>query len=304
MPQQGKILRITIVGYLNPPLAFWHSLEDLARLCRFGRTKLQLEELLGLLDLEQVEENLFRAFHPEARERRLYGGQIMAQALVAAARTASERVIHSVHGYFLRPGDPKVPAIIKVERLRDGGSFSSRRVVVVQNGEAIFNMDLSFQAEEAGLEHQDEMPDLRPPVPEKIPEYLFADAFVTWRHEFRRLQSSEPQPPEQFVWFKCNGEVPNDPLIQASLLLYESDNTLLGTARLPHRGSYDRESMQVASLDHAMWFHGPFDLSEWMLYAQDSPSTSQSRGLTRGRIFTQNGRLVANTIQEGLIRIR
>ncbi|MDG2278368.1 MAG: acyl-CoA thioesterase II [Pseudomonadales bacterium] len=265
---------------------------------------MQLEELLGLLDLEQVEENLFRALHPQAREGRLYGGQIMAQALVAAARTVDERIVHSVHGYFLRPGDPKVPAIIKVERLRDGGSFSSRRVVVVQRGEAIFNMDLSFQAEETGLVHQDPMPALVPPEPEKIPKHLFAGAFLTWRHEFRRLQSDEPQPPEQFVWFKTNGEVPDDPLLQASLLLYESDNTLLGTARLPHRGKYERATMQVASLDHAMWFHGSFDLSEWMLYAQDSPSTSQSRGLTRGRIFTQAGRLVANTIQEGLIRIR
>ena len=166
-----------------------------------------------MLDLEQVEENLFRAFHPQAREGRLYGGQIMAQALVAAARTVDDRIIHSVHGYFLRPGDPKVPAIIKVERLRDGGSFSSRRVVVVQRGEAIFNMDLSFQAEETGLVHQDPMPALVPPEPEKIPKHLFAGAFLTWRHEFRRLQSDEPQPPEQFVWFKTNGEVPDGPFL-------------------------------------------------------------------------------------------
>lgn len=266
---------------------------------------MQLDELLNLLDLEQVEENLFRAQHPHDRQHRLYGGQIMAQALMAAARTVSEeRHVHSIHGYFLRPGTPAVPAVIKVERLRDGRSFSSRRIVVVQNGEAIFNMDLSFQISEGGLAHQDPMPDLAPPEPDKIPEHLFAEPFVTWRHEFRRLQSNSPQPPEQFVWFRCNGKAPADRLIQSCLLVYESDNTLLGTARLAHRGRYDRDTMQVASLDHAMWFHADFDVNEWMLYAQDSPSTSQSRGLTRGRIFTRDGRLIASTTQEGLIRLR
>ena len=266
---------------------------------------MQLDELLEILDLEQVEENLFRAYHPKDRERRLYGGQIMAQALMAAARTVdSERPVHSLHGYFLRPGDPKRPAIIKVERLRDGGSFSMRRVLVLQNGEAIFNMDLSFHIREEGLKHHIDMPELMPPAPEQIPEYLYADPFLTWRHEFRRLQSDHPQPPEMFVWFKTNGAVPSDPLLQTCLLVYESDNTLLSTARLPHRGKFDREKMQVASLDHAMWFHDDFDISEWLLYAQDSPSTSQSRGLTRGRVYTQDGRLIANTMQEGLIRVR
>lgn len=266
---------------------------------------MQLDELLDLLDLEQVEENLFRALHPQDRKHRLYGGQIMAQALMAAARTVpAERHVHSLHGYFLRPGTPAVPAVIKVERLRDGGAFSSRRIVVVQKGEAIFNMDLSFQTTESGLVHQDTMPGLTPPDPDKIPDYLYAEPFVTWRHEFRRLQSESPQPPEQFVWFRSNGEAPADRLMQTCLLVYESDNTLLGTSRLPHRGRYDRDTMQVASLDHAMWFFGDFDINDWMLYAQDSPSTSHSRGLTRGRIFTRTGRLVATTTQEGLIRLR
>lgn len=264
----------------------------------------QLDQLIQLLDLEQVEENLFRAYHPADRERRLYGGQIMAQALMAAARTVDAgRAVHSLHGYFLRPGDPKVPAVIKVERLRDGRSFSSRRILVVQHGEAIFSMDTSFQVGEEGLTHQILMPDLQPPPPDKIPEYLYDSAFITWRNEFRRLQSSSPQPPEQFVWFKSHGEVPDDPILHACLLVYESDNTLLGTSRLPHRGSYKPDAMQVASLDHAMWFHQSVDVNQWLLYAQDSPSASAGRGLTRGTIFNQQGQLVASTVQEGLIRL-
>ncbi len=265
----------------------------------------QLQQLIELLKLEQVEENLFRAFHPEDRQRRLYGGQIMAQALMAAAQTVeTERAVHSLHGYFLRPGDPKVPAVIKVERLRDGRSFSTRRILVVQHGEAIFSMDASFQVGEEGLTHQELMPDLQPPEAEKIPAYLYDSAFITWRNEFRRLQSSTPQPPEQFVWFKSNGEVPADPILHACLLVYESDNTLLGTSRLPHRGEYEPDRMQVASLDHAMWFHQPVDVNQWLLYAQDSPSASAGRGLTRGNIFSEDGQLVASTVQEGLIRLR
>ncbi|MEQ8689725.1 MAG: acyl-CoA thioesterase II [Pseudomonadales bacterium] len=271
---------------------------------------MQLAELLELLQLTQIEENLFRAVHPQDRTTRLYGGQIMAQAAMAAALTvragevSGNRVLHSLHGYFLRPGDPAVPAIIKVEATRDGGSFSHRRVLVVQHGEPIFNMDLSFQEPEQGLTHQAPMPELTPPTEDKIPEYLYADPFITWRFEFRRLQSETPQPPEQFVWFKANGRVPDDPLLQTCLLIYESDNTLLGTARLPHRGRFQRERMQGASLDHAMWLHGPVDLNEWHLYAQDSPSTSEARGLTRGMIYNHEGVLVANTVQEGLIRVR
>ena len=267
----------------------------------------QLSELIDILDLEQIEENLFRATHPEARKHRLYGGQIMAQALMASAQTVdSGRLVHSLHGYFLRPGDPKVPAVIKVERLRDGRSFSSRRALVVQRGEAIFSMDSSFQVPEVGREHQADLnrPDLVPPPEDKLPDYLYDSAFITWRHEFRRLQAQSPQPPEQFVWFKSNGEVPNDPILQACLLVFESDNTLIGTSRLPHRGSFDRDKMQVASLDHAMWFHHAADVNEWLLYAQDSPSTSSGRGISRGSIYTEAGILVASTVQEGLIRVR
>ncbi|MGK0221389.1 MAG: acyl-CoA thioesterase-2 [Limisphaerales bacterium] len=266
-----------------------------------------MPELLSLMNLEQIEENLFRASHPVGRTGRLYGGQIMAQATMAAAYTVRDaeppRILHSLHGYFLRPGDPSVPAIIQVERSRDGQSFSNRRVLVVQHGEPIFSMDLSFHIAEPGFSHFDPMPDLLPPEDDKIPDYLYDSPFITWRFEFRRLQSETPQPPQQFVWFKANGEVPDDPLLQTCLLVYESDNTLLGTTRLPHRGQFEREKMQVASLDHAMWFHQGVDLNQWHLYAQDSPSTSHSRGLSRGSIYTRDGHLVASTVQEGLIRL-
>lgn len=265
----------------------------------------KLQELLALLALEQIEENIFRAQHPAGRQGRLYGGQIMAQALMAGGRTVSPELrVHSLHGYFLRPGDPRVPAVIRVERARDGKSFATRRILVTQRGEAIFNMDASFQIVESGLDHQATMPELKPPPEEKIPQALFDAPFVTWRHEFRRLQSELPQPPEQFVWFKPTGRVPPEHLIAASLLVFESDNVLIGTARLPHRGRFKREQMQVASLDHAMWFHRPIELNQWLLYAIDSPSASQARGFARGNIFSQSGELLASTVQEGLIRVR
>ena len=229
----------------------------------------------------------------------------MAQALMAGGRTVETHLrVHSLHGYFLRPGDPRVPAVIRVERARDGRSFAMRRILVTQRGEAIFNMDASFQVVESGLDHQADMPDLTPPPEEKIPPALFDAPFVTWRHEFRRLQSDTPQPPEQFVWFKPTGRAPSEHLVAASLLVFESDNVLIGTARLPHRGRFKRERMQVASLDHAMWFHRPIELNQWLLYAIDSPSACHGRGFARGNIFSQSGELLASTVQEGLIRLR
>jgi len=266
----------------------------------------QLQELVGLLELEQVEENLFRAYHPAAREGRLYGGQIMAQALMAASATigSPERLVHSLHGYFLRPGDPRMPAVIQVERLRDGTSFSARSVRVVQKGEVIFHMDASFQVPQQGLEHQCDMPKSRPPEAHKIPDYLLEGPFLSWREDFRRLVSADPQPPQQLVWFKSNGPVPKDPATQAALLVYESDNVLLGTSRLPHRGQYDPNHMQSASLDHAIWFHHSVDVSQWLLYSLDAPTSQAGRGLNRGLIFNQQGQLIASTVQEGLIRTR
>jgi acyl-CoA thioesterase-2 len=286
-----------------------------------------LNQLLRLLDLEQIEVNLFRAQHPpERRERlsrrrerlsrsgerlsksgeRLYGGQIIAQALMAAARSApADRFVHSLHGYFLRPGDPSVAALIEVESIRDGASFTTRRVVVRQQGRAIFNMDASMQVIEDGLSHQANMPKgLTPPSPADIPVGFADRPFISWRYDHRLLSEDAPQPPQQKIWFKTNGLVPDNPLLHASLLVYESDNVLLGTARLPHRGSFKREIMQVASLDHAVWFHNKFRVDEWLLYCVESPSASNARGYSRGSIFTEDGRLVASTMQEGLIRNR
>ena len=267
----------------------------------------KLAELLALLDLEQIEKNLFRAFHPAGRTHRLYGGQIMAQALMAAIRTvAAERLPHSLHGYFLRPGDPQVPALIDVERIRDGRSFSTRRIVVIQNGQAIFNMDASFQLPESGLEHQADMPPLAPPLLAKVPRALREDVFLAWRQEHKALRDEVPHPPRQHIWFRTNGDLPDDAALQACLLVYESDNALLSTGRLPHRGSFDRARLQMASLDHAMWFHQPavaaWRADNWLLYALDSPSTSSARCYNRGQIFTEQGQLIASTMQEGLMR--
>jgi len=190
-----------------------------------------LEELLELLTLERIDKHLFRAFHPKEREHRLYGGQIMAQALRAAAYTApDDRAVHSLHGYFLRPGDPKVPALIDVEPIRDGRAFSTRRVVVIQHGQAIFNMDASFQVSEPGLTHQMPKPDRQPPTDDMVPKEMRDWTFLGWRHDHKRLSSSEAQPPYQDLWFKANGRVPDEPILHACLAVYESDNALFGHA--------------------------------------------------------------------------
>jgi acyl-CoA thioesterase II len=269
----------------------------------------RLEELLRLLTLERIELNLFRAYHPAGRTGRLYGGQIMAQAMKAAICTVdAERLPHSLHGYFLRPGDPSVPALIDVERLRDGRSFTTRRVVVSQHGQAIFNMDVSFQRAEPGLTHQLEMPPLRPPPEAKIPRALKEEPFIAWRHEHKALVEDQPQPPRQHIWFRASGALEDDATLHTCLLVYESDNALLSTGRMPHRGSFVRSRLQMASLDHAMWFHQPaltaWRADQWLLYALDSPSTSAARGYNRGLIFTDTGLLVASTMQEGLMRQR
>ncbi|MEZ5559938.1 MAG: acyl-CoA thioesterase II [Pseudomonadales bacterium] len=272
-------------------------------------TSARLTETIGLLDIERIERNLFRAYHPAGRTGRLYGGQIMAQATMAAARTVeTDRHLHSLHGYFLRPGDPAVPALIDVERLRDGRSFSTRRVVVIQHGQAIFNMDLSFQVREPGLEHQAPMPPFTPPPLAKVPAELKQGVFLEWREEHKALLQERPHPPRQHIWFRSNGVLPDDAVLHTCLLVYESDNALLSTGRLPHRGSFVRERLQMASLDHAMWIHhdalSAWRADEWLLYALDSPSTSAARGYNRGQIFTAAGKLIASTMQEGLMRQR
>lgn len=268
-------------------------------------TETPLGELIRLLELEQIEENLFRGFHPAGRKHRLFGGQIIAQSLMAAARTVDrDRPVHSLHAYFLRPGDPRTPAIIDVERIRDGRSFTTRRVVVIQNGEAIFNMDVSFQVREEGLHHAIEMPDLTPPADDEVPDAIKQWPFIAYQVDYAKSLEQKPQPPIKNIWLKANGPVPDDPLMHTALLAYESDSALLSTSRLPHRGNFKREKMQMASLDHAIWFHEPFRVDEWLLYTMESTNASGARGYNRGMIFTADGRLVASCMQEGLMRKR
>lgn len=269
----------------------------------------QLQTLLDLLDLEQIEKYLFRAYHPPERQHRLYGGQIMAQALKAAAATVdTDRLPHSLHGYFLRPGDPSVPALIDVEPVRDGRSFSTRNVVVIQHGQAIFSMTTSFQVRETGFSHQVPMPPREPPTDDMVPVELRNSAFLGWRHDHKRLRSNSAQPPLQDMWFKANGQVPDDAIVHACLAVFESDNALLGTARMPHRDRMNRARLQMASLDHAMWFHASpltqWRADDWLLYSLEAPSASAARGFNRGMIFTAGGTLVASTMQEGLMRQR
>jgi acyl-CoA thioesterase-2 len=279
-----------------------------------------MDGLLQTLDLEHLEENLFRGVSPQVGWQRVFGGQVIGQALVAAQRTVvADRFVHSLHAYFMRPGDPSVPIVYEVDRIRDGGSFTTRRVVAVQHGAAIFALSASFQAEEAGLDHQ-----IAPPaVPQ--PETLMGEAemkaaFLAHAPEAVRRYWEQPRPieirpvslkhyisrekqePVQHVWIKATGPVPDDRRIAAAVLAYVSDMTLLDTSLRAHGTSIFDRSLQVASLDHAMWFHRPFQLDDWLLYTQDSPSTSGARGMNRGSIFDRSGNLLASVAQEGLIR--
>ncbi|MBB4631423.1 acyl-CoA thioesterase II [Sphingosinicella soli] len=286
------------------------------------RPEEMVADLVSALDLERIEENLFRGSNMPEGFRRLFGGQVIAQALVAASRTvAADRPAHSLHAYFMREGDASVPVVYQVERDRDGKSFSTRRVIAIQHGRPIFNMAASFQIEEKGLEHQFDMPD----VPD--PETLMSDA--EWRRqfidqvpeahlerflqerpiEFRRVESSvsgnsAPRPPRQNIWFKAMAPVPDDSALHACMLAYASDMTLLSTSLLPHNDAGWDDRIQVASLDHALWFHAPFRIDDWLLYAQDSPRASGARGMNRGLIYNRDGVLVASVAQEGLIRKR
>jgi acyl-CoA thioesterase II len=280
-----------------------------------------IETLLQILDLEELERNLFRGLSPQVGWQRVFGGQVIGQALVAAARTVEGRTVHSLHCYFLRPGDPLVPILYEVDRIRDGNSFATRRVVAIQHGEAIFTMAASFQIEEPGLDHQIPMPDV--PPPEKLPsEAELKEAYLHnapdavskyWQRErpielrpvdLRHYVSREPLEPSQFVWVRATHRLPDDPDIHRCVLAYASDMTLLDTSLFAHGRSIFDPDLQPASLDHAMWFHRPFRADEWLLYAEDSPSASGARGFTRGNLFTRDGRLVASVAQEGLIRVR
>jgi acyl-CoA thioesterase II len=282
-----------------------------------------LQGLVDLLALEQIEQNLFRGQSQDLGWGTVFGGQVLGQALSAAAKTVpAERPVHSLHAYFLRPGDVKRPIVYDVDRIRDGSSFTTRRVVAIQNGEAIFNLAASFQKVEEGLAHQDEMPDAPPPesLPteqervgkhaDRLPTKLRERATMPRPFEMRRSDqhddpfAPDPMPPRRMVWLRAIDKLPDDDALHRYLLAYVSDFAFVTTALLPHGVGWLTQGMQVASLDHVMWFHQPFRVDEWLLHVMDSPAMHGARGLVRGRIFTRDGRLVASTSQEGLLRKR
>lgn len=282
-----------------------------------------MQELLAILDLEKLEHNLYRGRSPKLNWQRVFGGQTIAQALVAAQRTVEPgRHVHSLHGYFMRPGDTQVPIVYEVDRIRDGGSFTTRRVVAIQHGEAIFSLEASFQRDEEGLEHQAAMPqDVPDPgtllsqkdllgrfgdrIPEGVRRYWERDRPLEMRPVMlKHYTSREKLEPRQQVWIRTSGPVPDDRATQAAVLAYLSDLTLLDTSTFAHGRAIFDPDIQAASLDHAIWFHRPHRLDDWLLYTQDSPSTRGSRGFTRGELYHRDGTLIASTAQEGLIRLR
>jgi acyl-CoA thioesterase-2 len=264
--------------------------------------------------------NLFRGNSPQVGWQRVFGGQVIGQALMAAQRTvADDRFVHSLHAYFMLPGDPAVPILYQVDRLRDGSSFNTRRVLAVQHGKAIFALTASFQFDEPGFEHQGEMPQV--PMPEElmdeeqVKERYLAHAPENVRRYWERKRAVEIRPvsiegyfsrsqpsQRQNIWVRLTGPVPDDRLYRNAVLAYLSDMTLLDVALNAHGTSVLDQGIQVASLDHAMWFHRPFKLDDWLLYSQESPSASGARGFTRGSLFTRSGVLIASVAQEGLIR--
>ncbi|HEY0810715.1 MAG TPA: acyl-CoA thioesterase II [Longimicrobiales bacterium] len=281
-----------------------------------------IEHLLQVLDLEPIEFNIYRGNHRDIGSGRVFGGQVLAQALVAAQRTVDEeRVAHSLHGYFILPGDLTIPIIYFVDRLRDGKSFTTRQVTAIQHGRAIFNMSISFHVQEPGLDHQTPMPKVPPPeslrseleiiraradsLPEHQREVLTQDRPI----DFRLVEDIDPfdpekQPPVRHMWLRAIGRMPDEPLAHQAVLAYASDYGLLGTALQPHGRSYRRPDIQVASLDHSLWLHRPLRVDDWLLYVIDSPAAAGARGFARGSIFTRSGELVASVAQEGLMRPR
>lgn len=279
-----------------------------------------LEDLIGLLRLDRIEDNIFRGDSRDIGSPQVFGGQVIGQALSAAQNTVEDRVAHSLHAYFLRRGDVTAPIIYEVDRSRDGGSFSNRRVVAIQHGRPILNLAASFQNPEVGLEHQAEMPDVPGPeglkdatdvakemldhIPSKMWRFLTDQRPFEFRHvESVNFEVPEKLPPRKHVWIRAVDALPDNPVLHQNLLTYVSDYELLGTAILPHALSFTRDSIVMASLDHALWFHSEVKMDEWLLYAMESPISAGARGLARGQFFTRAGRLVASTAQEGLMRV-
>ncbi len=278
-----------------------------------------LADLVRLLCLERLERDLFRGESRDIGSPQVFGGQVLGQALMAASGTVENRVVHSLHAYFLRRGDFNAPIIYEVDRSRDGFSFSSRRVVAIQHGKQIFHMSASFQVEDQGPDHQIEAPAVAPP--EQLPDLtaevrkhlheMPAERRRFWSlerpFEFRSVEVvgfGDPQPATRHLWFRLNDECPRDQALHRSLLAYMSDYHLLETATLPHGLSYRKGNVILASIDHGMWFHRDVDMNEWLLYALESPSSSGSRGFATGNIFDREGRLIASTAQEGLMRVK
>ncbi|MEO0753643.1 MAG: acyl-CoA thioesterase II [Pseudomonadota bacterium] len=277
-------------------------------------------DLLDLLDLERLELDLFRGESPdEATSQRVFGGQVIAQALAAAYRTVEDRLCHSLHAYFIRPGDPKIPIIYEVDRARDGGSFTTRRVVAIQHGKQIFNMACSFHVEEEGWHHQHQMADVQGPDSLPTSEALRVEIVdripKRFREEFTRPRAVEmreidpmplldpiPKPDVSHLWFRMAREIDVPASLHQCLLAYASDMRLLGTAQRPHGVSWMTGEVMGASLDHSMWFHAPVDFSDWLLYSMDAPHAGGARSFNRGSVFTQSGQLVASVAQEGLMR--
>lgn len=279
-----------------------------------------LDDLLQHLELERLEVNLFRGQSRDIGSPRVFGGQVLAQALKAALGTVHKREVHSLHAYFLRPGDINAPIIYDVDRARDGMSFSMRRVVAIQHGHQIFNLSASFQKSEEGLEHQIAMPQveqpealhttqelarkLSPSAPERVRDFLTRERPIEFRFvEPQDYNDPQPVSPHKHVWFKAVDSLPDDEGMHRVLLAYASDFHLITTVANPHAIAFGQGKLQLASLDHAMWFHRPARMDDWLLYAIDSPSSSHARGFARGNIFTRDGHLVASTAQEGLIRM-
>jgi len=278
-------------------------------------------DLLTILDLEQLEVNLFRGTSPQVGAKRVFGGQVIGQALIAATRTVEGVLPHSLHAYFLLGGDPDVPIVYDVDRIRDGKSFTTRRVVAIQHGRAIFSMSVSFHNDEPGLDFQVTMPDvphpdalpseaeikqkILPQLPEAVRRYYERERPIELRPVDFGRYAGNPQPDNRFnIWMRTTAALPDDPSIHRCALAYASDMTILDTALLPHRRSiFDRDIMG-ASLDHALWFHRPFRADQWLLYSQDSPNSHGSRGFGRGLIYAADGTLVASVAQEGLMRER